>query len=146
MATDFRAIVPDPFAARRRPEARRNVSQANETDADPNQPWRPTRGQRLVAAGFLGAFGLTILTVLLTGLKVGAPRGPRTAPAATAVPQGSAPAAPTAPVAAPRVEPPAAEAGADENKTDHTATDPREAPAQAKKNSEAGELPASRAR
>ena len=33
----------------------------------------PTRAQRLAAAGFLGAFGLTILTVLLTGLKVGAP-------------------------------------------------------------------------
>ena len=33
----------------------------------------PTRGQRLAAFAFLGAFGLTILTVLLTGLSVGAP-------------------------------------------------------------------------
>ena len=31
---------------------------------------RPSRAQRIVAAGFLGAFGLTILTVLLTGLAV----------------------------------------------------------------------------
>ena len=29
---------------------------------------RPTRAQRITAAGFLGAFGLTIVTVLLTGL------------------------------------------------------------------------------
>jgi hypothetical protein len=33
----------------------------------------PTRAQRLAAFGFLGAFGLTIVTVLLTGLSVGAP-------------------------------------------------------------------------
>jgi len=37
------------------------------------QPPAPTRAQRLAAFGFLGAFGLTILTVLLTGLSVGAP-------------------------------------------------------------------------
>jgi hypothetical protein len=35
---------------------------------------RPTRAQRIVAAAFLGAFGLTMLTVLLTGLAVRAPR------------------------------------------------------------------------
>ncbi len=40
---------------------------------DTAKPPPPTRGQRLAAAGFLGAFGLTILTLLLTGLKVGAP-------------------------------------------------------------------------
>ena len=40
---------------------------------DTAKPPPPTRGQRLAAAGFLGAFALTILTVLLTGLKVGAP-------------------------------------------------------------------------
>jgi hypothetical protein len=33
----------------------------------------PTRAQRLAAFGFLGAFALTIITVLLTGLSVGAP-------------------------------------------------------------------------
>jgi hypothetical protein len=38
-----------------------------------NKPPPPTRAQRLTAFGFLGAFGLTILTVLLTGLRVGAP-------------------------------------------------------------------------
>jgi hypothetical protein len=38
-----------------------------------DKPPPPTRGQRLAAFGFLGAFGLTILTVLLTGLRVGAP-------------------------------------------------------------------------
>jgi hypothetical protein len=42
-------------------------------DHDAAKPPRPTRGQRLAAAAFLGAFGLTILTVLLTGLRVGAP-------------------------------------------------------------------------
>ena len=34
----------------------------------------PRRASRIVAAGFLGAFGLTVLTVLLTGLWVRAPR------------------------------------------------------------------------
>jgi putative zinc finger protein len=34
----------------------------------------PRRTPRIVAAGFLGAFGLTVLTVLLTGLWVRAPR------------------------------------------------------------------------
>jgi hypothetical protein len=38
---------------------------------------RPTRAQRLVAFAFLGAFGLTILTVLLTGLWVRSPNAHR---------------------------------------------------------------------
>jgi hypothetical protein len=42
-------------------------------DPETAKPPPPTRGQRLAAAAFLGAFGLTILTVLLTGLRVGAP-------------------------------------------------------------------------
>src|SRR5262252_5417629 len=58
-------------------QTRRNVSRSDETKIDANQPPRPTRAQRLVAWGFLAAFGLTIITVLLTGLKVGAPHGPR---------------------------------------------------------------------
>jgi hypothetical protein len=33
-------------------------------------PRSSRRAQRIVAAGFLGAFGLTIVTVLLTGLAV----------------------------------------------------------------------------
>src|SRR5262245_47822961 len=46
-------------------------SQKDLEEANPPAP--PTRAQRLAAFGFLGAFGLTILTVLLTGLSVGAP-------------------------------------------------------------------------
>jgi hypothetical protein len=41
----------------------------------------PTRAQRIAAFGFLGAFGLTIVTVILTGLAVRGPnarRGPET--------------------------------------------------------------------
>src|SRR5262245_7196574 len=34
----------------------------------------PRRTPRIVAAGFMGAFALTVLTVLLTGLWVRAPR------------------------------------------------------------------------
>lgn len=41
--------------------------------ASANDQPPPTRAQRLAAFGFLGAFGLTIITVLLTGLSVGAP-------------------------------------------------------------------------
>jgi hypothetical protein len=37
------------------------------------EPFRPTRAQRIVAAGFLFAFALTIITVLLTGLWVRSP-------------------------------------------------------------------------
>jgi hypothetical protein len=52
----------------------------------------PTRAQRLAAAGFLGAFGLTILTVLLTGLKVGAPAARHLLQPAPVVAGSSAPA------------------------------------------------------
>ena len=52
----------------------------------------PTRAQRLAAAGFLGAFGLTILTVLLTGLKVGAPATRHLLQPAPVVTSSSAPA------------------------------------------------------
>ena len=38
------------------------------------EPFRPTLGQRITAWAFIGAFGLTILTVLLTGLWARAPR------------------------------------------------------------------------
>jgi hypothetical protein len=47
---------------------------------DDKKRTRPTRAQRLVAAGFLGAFGLTILTVLLTGLWVRSPHARRDEP------------------------------------------------------------------
>jgi len=47
--------------------------QPTHTGPDNGKPPPPTRAQRLAAFGFLGAFGLTILTVLLTGLSVGAP-------------------------------------------------------------------------
>jgi hypothetical protein len=72
--TDFRAIVTDPSAGRRARGTQSNMSEHSDRKAnDTAKPPPPTRGQRLAAAGFLGAFGLTILTVLLTGLKVGAP-------------------------------------------------------------------------
>jgi hypothetical protein len=45
---------------------------------------RPTRAQRVVGFAFLGAFGLTILTVVLTGLNVQSPRA-RRAPETPAV-------------------------------------------------------------
>ena len=38
---------------------------------------RSVRTARLLAGGFIGAFGATILTVISTGLHVGAPRGPK---------------------------------------------------------------------
>lgn len=39
------------------------------SDAPPQAtPNRPSRAQRIAVAGFLFAFGLTLLTVLLTGL------------------------------------------------------------------------------
>ena len=58
---------------------------------DPAKPPPPTRAQRLAAAGFLGAFGLTILTILLTGLKVGAPATRHLLQPATVAPASSAP-------------------------------------------------------
>ena len=45
---------------------------------------KPTLAQRIVAFTFLGAFGLTMLTVILTGLWVRSPSA-RRAPEATAV-------------------------------------------------------------
>jgi hypothetical protein len=51
-----------------------------ETTRPPNAA-RPTLWQRISAFAFLGAFGLTILTVILTGLEVRSPtsrRGPET--------------------------------------------------------------------
>ncbi len=72
--TDFRAIVTDPSAGRRTRGTQSNMSEHSDRKAnDTAKLPPPTRAQRLAAAGFLGAFGLTILTVLLTGLKVGAP-------------------------------------------------------------------------
>jgi hypothetical protein len=44
---------------------------------EPAAPARPTRAQRISAFVFLGAFGATVLTVILTGLNVGSPSGPR---------------------------------------------------------------------
>jgi hypothetical protein len=38
---------------------------------------RSVRAARIVASGFIGAFGASILTVIYTGLHVGAPRGPK---------------------------------------------------------------------
>ena len=88
------------------------MSRSDETKIDANQPPRPTRAQRLVAWGFLAAFGLTIITVLLTGLKVGAPAGPRTteqappaAPRPAAVAPGSAAERAPGDARAPEIEP-----------------------------------------
>jgi hypothetical protein len=76
------------------------TADGNRSEKDSSRPG-PTRAQRLVAAGFLGAFGLTMLTVLLTGLFVRAPRtraGAEPPPSAAAVEPGAegeaAPAAP----------------------------------------------------
>jgi hypothetical protein len=49
-------------------------------DAAPQRP-KPTRAQRIVAFAFLGAFGLTMLTVVMTGLAVRSPSARRTAEA-----------------------------------------------------------------
>lgn len=50
--------------------------QSEPTLAAPQRP-KPTRAQRLVAFTFLGAFGLTMLTVVLTGLYVRSPSSRR---------------------------------------------------------------------
>ena len=83
--------------------------QTTQKAPDKAKPPPPTRAQRLAAFGFLGAFALTILTVLLTGLKVGAPAArhvllPVPPAAETGVPSpraeapsGSSKAAPSAP-------------------------------------------------
>jgi hypothetical protein len=49
-------------------------------DAKAAEPPKPTRGQRAVALGFIGAFAATMLTVVLTGLYVRSPsaRAPET--------------------------------------------------------------------
>jgi hypothetical protein len=56
------------------------------TETTPTAPPRPkpTRAQRIVAFTFLGAFGLTMLTVVLTGLAVRSPSA-RRAPETPAV-------------------------------------------------------------
>jgi hypothetical protein len=95
----------------------------------------PTRAQRLAAFGFLGAFALTILTVLLTGLKVGAPAARHVLqPAPPAVetgspipkaeaPSGSPSSAPSAqPVPPPSVVEP--RANEDAGREDATTRDP----------------------
>jgi hypothetical protein len=51
---------------------------ATNQGATPQRP-KPTRAQRVVAFTFLGAFGLTMLTVVLTGLYVRSPSARRTA-------------------------------------------------------------------
>ncbi|HEY9182316.1 MAG TPA: hypothetical protein VIQ99_03890 [Gammaproteobacteria bacterium] len=43
-------------------------------DAQAAEHRKPTRGQRAIAFGFIGAFALTMLTVILTGLYVRSPR------------------------------------------------------------------------
>jgi len=80
------------------------MSEHSDRNADSTaKPPPPTRAQRLAAAGFLGAFGLTILTVLLTGLKVGAPAArhvlqpaPITAGSSAPAPAATSSAAPAA--------------------------------------------------
>jgi hypothetical protein len=59
------------------------VSRGRETDTEVGEAPRPTRAQRLVAAAFLAAFGLTIITVLLTGLWVRSPGARHAAERAT---------------------------------------------------------------
>src|SRR5688572_2923528 len=57
-----------------RPKERIMTVEQQHSGSERAQRPRPTRAQRIVAAAFLGAFGLTMLTVLLTGLWVRAPR------------------------------------------------------------------------
>jgi hypothetical protein len=47
---------------------------ADSAPADNRERPKPTRAQRVVGFAFLSAFGLTILTVVLTGLNVQSPR------------------------------------------------------------------------
>jgi len=124
--TDFRAIVTDPSAGRRARGTQSNMSEHSDRKAnDTAKPPPPTRGQRLAAAGFLGAFGLTILTVLLTGLKVGAPAVRHVLQPAPVVAGSSAPAPVEASSAASTAAPPAPAAPSptvDEPKTSEDAT------------------------
>ncbi len=64
---------------------------SKKTDVDNAKLPPPTRAQRLAAFGFLGAFGLTIVTVLLTGLSVGAPNARHIFQPAPAATQSSSP-------------------------------------------------------
>ena len=116
--TDFRAIVTDPSAGRRARGTHSNMTEhSNPKVAATGKPPPPTRAQRLAAAGFLGAFGLTILTVLLTGLKVGAPAARHVLQPAPAAVGSSAPGAANEPSSAkasaapsvPAAQPPAAD-------------------------------------
>jgi hypothetical protein len=55
------------------------VDKLSSDAAPPRRPRpRPTLAQRIVAFAFLGAFGLTMLTVVLTGLYVRSPSARRT--------------------------------------------------------------------
>jgi hypothetical protein len=100
------------------------MSEQSDQKGPEAKPPPPTRGQRLAAFGFLGAFGLTILTVLLTGLMVGAPSArhvlnPVPPAAESRLPNGSAKAPSVAPGAAPSVSgaqtPSVTEPGAEQN-------------------------------
>jgi hypothetical protein len=113
------------------------VSRQNETKIDAEPP-RPTRAQRLVAAAFLVAFGLTIVTVLLTARWTRSPGAWHRAEPAT-------PSAAVAPSAAPAPTPSPAETRAAEIAPAVTGNgdDAGENPKQAEK---AGEPPTSSAR
>ena len=79
------------------------------TRDDNEKRTRPTRAQRLVAFGFLGAFGLTILTVLLTGLWVRSPGSHREEPPAVEPPGVEQPVEPNRTTVEPQRAPGAAE-------------------------------------
>jgi hypothetical protein len=66
-----------------------------------NERPRPTRAQRLVAFAFLGAFGLTIVTVLFTGLMARSAKKRHEEPAPIAAPAEPSRDAPEAPNPAP---------------------------------------------
>ena len=76
------AILPDLTRAKRTNCVTK--SQAETDPPTPAAPTRPTWQQRAVAFTFLGAFGLTILTAVLTGLWVRSPAA-RRAPEPVAV-------------------------------------------------------------
>ena len=111
--------------------------QPTPTAFESTKPPPPTRAQRLAAFGFLGAFGLTILTVLLTGLSVGAPSARHVLHSAPPVaetglpspqtekPSTSSEAAPPANASEPRTSKNAAGADADGDRDDGTRKDVR---------------------
>lgn len=104
------------------------TSKQKRSDEHADRP-RPTRAQRIVAAGFLGAFGLTIITVLLTGLWVRSPtrRGAEAPPAATLRDERGliAPPAEARPQG-PALQHEAADAGATESTDGRGAVEPHE--------------------